>query len=524
MKIENLKILIVNDFAPMRRIIQNDLQIKKYKHFFSAANGLEAIQICEKEIIDLIITGWNMPVMGGLELVKHIRSAAQTQHIPILMITSETDSAQVNGAILAGVNDFIVKPFTPANLYQKLDLIFSGKSPFIKKEPERHQITTISNSPIEKQVPEVTGKGDTKILVVDDLSSNIDIIVGILKGSYKIHAATNGKKALKIAAAMPLPDLILLDIMMPEMDGMEVCRQLKNNPMTMDIPVIFLTAKTDAKTAVEGFSLGAVDYITKPFNPELLKARVRNHIELKQSKDGLKHQVDNLMKMARLHEDVERISQQDLKKPLGFIIKQLSSMQNNKLVDIQVKQSIKEVEASAITILDIVNNSLNLYKMETNNYQLISEMVDIVNILTKVIDDVPLLFSDEIKDKNIKIELNIMADENMMAKGEELLCYSLFSNLIKNTIEIADAGEKITISVSVQDQIIICIHNQAEIAQQIQSSFFNKYTGNGKQQGTGSGAYAAKLMTEVQNGSIEFASSFADGTRLIVKLPGWDLK
>ena len=522
MKTENLKILIVNDLAPMRRMIHNDLQIKNYKHFFSAANGLEALQICEKEIIDLIITGWNMPVMDGLELVKRIRSATETQHIPILMITSETDSAQVNEAILAGVNDFIVKPFTPGNLYQKLDLIFAGKSPFIKRELKRHQITTISDSPIEKHIPEVTDKGDTKILVVDDISSNIDIIVGILKSSYKIHAATNGKKALKIAATMPLPDLILLDIMMPEMDGMEVCRQLKNNPMTMDIPVIFLTAKTDAKTAVEGFSLGAVDYIIKPVNPELLKARVLNHIELKQSKDSLKNQVDTLMKMARLHENVERLSQQDIKKPLGFIINQLALIQNNQLVDVQVRELIKEVETSAITILDSVNNSLNLYKMETNNYQLTPEAVDIIKVITKVIDDFSLLFLEEIKAENIKIEFKVLDDGNMMVKGEELLCYSLLSHLIKNAFAASDAGEKISISVTVQDKVIICIHDQAEIPQQIQSSFFNKHVGNGKNQGTGSGTYSAKLMTEVQNGSIEFTSSFEEGTRLIVKLPGWD--
>jgi PleD family two-component response regulator len=514
MKIENIQILIVNDFAPMRRIIQNDLQIKNYKHFFSVANGLEAIQICKKEAIDLIITGWNMPVMSGLELIKQIRSVVETQHIPVLMITSETDSTQLNEAILAGVNDFIVKPFTPAVLYQKLDLIFSGQSPIIKTESTR------SDAPIEEiPIPGITNKGETKILVVDDVSSNIDIIVGVLKDSYKIQAATNGKKALEIAATIPLPDLILLDIMMPEMDGMEVCRQLKNNPMTMDIPVIFLTAKTDAKTAVEGFSLGAVDYITKPVNPDLLKARVLNHIELKKSKDSLKNQVGTLMKMARLREDVERLSQQDIKKPLGFIINQLDSIQNNQLVDIQVRKLIKEVEISAVTILDSINNSLDLYKIETNNYQLIPEAVDIIKIISKVIDDCSLLFSAEINAKNLKIELKTTPDDNMVVKGDELLCYSLLSNLIKNAVEASDIDEKINISVVVQEQIIICVHYEAELPQQIQSSFFNKHIGHGKQQGIDVGGYAAKLMTEVQNGNIELNSSFEEGTRLIVKLP-----
>ena len=112
-----------------------------------------------------------------------------------------------------------------------------------------------------------------------------------------------------------MPDLILLDIMMPEMDGMEVCRQLKNNPLTMDIPVIFLTAKTDVETAVEGFSLGAIDYISKPVNPLLLQARVRNHIKLKKSQDELKAQVSTLLEMARLRDELVRLNQPEIKTP-----------------------------------------------------------------------------------------------------------------------------------------------------------------------------------------------------------------
>jgi sigma-B regulation protein RsbU (phosphoserine phosphatase) len=124
------------------------------------------------------------------------------------------------------------------------------------------------------------------ILAVDDTPENLDVVKGILVDDYTIKVAVHGKIALKIAESQS-PDLILLDIMMPEMDGYEVCRRLKENPATRDIPVIFLTAKGETADEAEGFRIGAADYILKPVNPPLLKARVKTHLALKQSIDEL---------------------------------------------------------------------------------------------------------------------------------------------------------------------------------------------------------------------------------------------
>ena len=117
------------------------------------------------------------------------------------------------------------------------------------------------------------------VLVVDDATENIDVIVGLLKDQYRVKAAINGIKALKIVDKNP-PDLILLDIMMPEMDGYEVITNLKSNASTREIPVIFLTGKTEVSDETKGFELGAIDYISKPFNPAVVKARVNTHMEL----------------------------------------------------------------------------------------------------------------------------------------------------------------------------------------------------------------------------------------------------
>jgi putative two-component system response regulator len=128
------------------------------------------------------------------------------------------------------------------------------------------------------------------ILVVDDTPDNLTLMSGLLKDAYKVKVANGGEKALKIAQSDAPPDLILLDVMMPEIDGYEVCQQLKNDAKTREIPVIFLTAKTEVTDETKGLELGAVDYITKPISPPIVMARVKTHLAMKKMQDCLRNQ------------------------------------------------------------------------------------------------------------------------------------------------------------------------------------------------------------------------------------------
>lgn len=131
--------------------------------------------------------------------------------------------------------------------------------------------------------------GKCTVLVVDDTPDNLSLMSNLLRTDYKVKLATSGERALQIVAGESKPDLILLDIMMPEMDGYEVLRRLQFNPDTEDIPVIFLTAMSASEDESVGLELGAVDYITKPINPAIVMARVRNHLQLKRARDFLSH-------------------------------------------------------------------------------------------------------------------------------------------------------------------------------------------------------------------------------------------
>ena len=119
------------------------------------------------------------------------------------------------------------------------------------------------------------------ILIVDDSPENLLVLTELLSPHYRVLAAQSGEKCLRIVSADPKPDLILLDVMMPGMDGYEVCRQLQQDPQTRNIPIIFLTAKASVEDEEFGLGLGAVDYITKPINGEIVKARVRNHLKFR---------------------------------------------------------------------------------------------------------------------------------------------------------------------------------------------------------------------------------------------------
>jgi phosphoserine phosphatase RsbU/P len=150
--------------------------------------------------------------------------------------------------------------------------------------------------------PQLAPDAQKLILVVDDTPLNIGVISGALKDTYKTKVATNGEKALALASAEDKPDLILLDIMMPGMDGYEVCTRLKADPATREIPVIFLTGQTSAEDETRGFEVGGVDYVHKPFSPAVVKARVRSHILLREARAQLASQLlalNDELEMAR---------------------------------------------------------------------------------------------------------------------------------------------------------------------------------------------------------------------------------
>ena len=151
---------------------------------------------------------------------------------------------------------------------------------------------------------ELTNLKKPTVLIVDDTAENIHLLMALLVDKYKVKAANNGEKALKIAFSDAKPDIILLDVVMPEVDGLEVCRQLKENPDTANIPIIFITANTSHSDEIQGFAIGAVDYITRPFNPPVVLSRIKAQLALYQQNKQLEY----LVKERTLEIETTRLS------------------------------------------------------------------------------------------------------------------------------------------------------------------------------------------------------------------------
>ncbi len=352
------------------------------------------------------------------------------------------------------------------------------------------------------------------ILVVDDVEANIDILVETLGDDYDITVAMDGPTALE-AIEESLPDLILLDIMMPGMDGYEVCRRLKADEKAKNIPVIFITAKSEVEDETKGFECGAVDYITKPVSPPIVKARVKTHLALRQARTTLEVQNRELIEAALLREDVDKIMRHDLKGPLSSILgfSQLMIMDGN-LEDEHLK-FVKFIESSGLKMLNMINLSMDLFKMERGTYQLQPASVDLFALARRIGAEVQTLA----RSKKIDIQVIKLSSEAACAAwAEELLCYSMMVNLLKNAVEASPGNETVNLTLDSDTEPQFAIHNRGAVPPEIRDRFFDKYITAGKTGGTGLGTYSAQLMAETMGGTISMTTSEEEGTTIIVRL------
>jgi len=358
------------------------------------------------------------------------------------------------------------------------------------------------------------------ILIVDDNPQGIDIIGEILKPYYRRQVALSGEKALAIAASDPQPDLILLDVMMPGLDGYEVCRKLKADEKTKDIPVIFITAKNQIEDEAKGLEIGAVDYITKPVIPLILLARIKTHLELKKAREDLLKQNEILKENVLLREDVDRITRHDLKTPLSGIIGFPDAIKMAGDLNEEQLEMLDMIEESGYKMLDMINLSLDLYKMETGKYRFEPMPVNLLAVVNKIFKEI----RDEVETRELSIKVLFRGEpanehDVFLIKGEELLCYSMLSNLIKNAVEASPTGAQVELAMVPGESAIIRIHNTGSVPLEIRETFFEKYSTSGKSGGTGLGTYSAKLIAETLGGDIRLETSDEAGTTIILVLP-----
>ncbi len=328
------------------------------------------------------------------------------------------------------------------------------------------------------------------ILIVDDVPKNLQVLGNILNSKgYHFTPATNGKQALKIIEKRH-PDLILLDIMMPEMDGYEVCEILKNSPITKDIPVIFLTARTETEDIIRGFELGGVDYITKPFSSTELLARIRTHLEI--------------LRVSNERKELLHVLCHDLANPFASIVSALEIIKDYDTFE-RLKKYLSTAAGNGLKIIDLVRK---IRALEDNKIKLELKTVN----LKKAIDESLLMLEQKFTKKNIELIADIDPDLTVFTEKTSFL-NSVISNILTNAIKFSFPDSKVIIKAAqVGDMVTISIRDFGlGMSEQLQKDIFDmkKTTsriGTDGEVGTGFGMPLVKKFIHAYGGKIEVFS------------------
>lgn len=287
------RILIVDDVNENLHALMN---ILRDTYAIVAANsGEKALELAQRQPRpDLILLDIKMPGMDGYSVLARLKANPATAGIPVIFVTALSEAADEARGLTLGVADYISKPVNPELLHLRV------RTQLELQRHRKNSVTLDSTQPPDPQHP-------ASLLVVDDVPENIHELLEALKDDYRIMVANSGAKALEVMLGATPPDLVLLDIMMPGMDGYEVCRRIKATPVGNRIPVIFVTVVDATQQKVRGFDLGGADYITKPFDIDEVRARVRTHLELSRLRRTLEQLVTQRTALLDKSEEKYRI-------------------------------------------------------------------------------------------------------------------------------------------------------------------------------------------------------------------------
>lgn len=374
------------------------------------------------------------------------------------------------------------------------------------------------------------------ILVVDDIPDNLLIFgMALRKTGYEVVIESEARKVLNIAMELK-PDIILLDILMPEMDGYRVCEQLKSDNETKDIPVIFLTARSNPDDVIKGFKIGASDYIIKPFSVQEAVARIITHIELKRQRDLNYQYIDQLKLANQMLSQAEKellelnaskdkffsIISHDLRNPLqGFLgLTDLVVAEFEDFTPEDLKTAVQEINNSAKRLNKLLENLLTWSRLQIGKIKF-----EPVEINLKILaDEVIKMFQDTASNKNIKIINKVSPDSNIFS--DRFSIETIMRNLVSNAIKYSYSNGEVIIGennvngylkIMVLDNGIGMTGDEISKILRIDSDFTRIGTNN--ETGTGLGLILCKDLAEKLGGKIDVSSEKGKGTTFSLILP-----
>ncbi len=341
------------------------------------------------------------------------------------------------------------------------------------------------------------------ILAIDDVALNLDLLVDILDPFYNVSATISGKDAL-IMMEENIPDLILLDIMMPEMDGYEVCERIKKNKNWENIPIIFLTAKNETEDIVRAYKLGAADYLSKPFNPPVLLARVKAHLEIYESRDIIKKQ--NAEQKELLH-----VLCHDLTNPFASVLSVLNSIDAENFNE--YSELLKKSAENGLGIIALIRQ---MRKLEEKPL-----VLDSISLYDSLLESLNML-DTKFKNKNISVKLEVEKKVKILAEKTSLI-NSVLNNILTNAIKFSHPYGIIEITFRKQGEKIILLLKDYGIGipKKMLNILFNvnqsvSRKGTDGEEGTGFGMPLVRKFMSEYGGKIDIESVENEGTTIIL--------
>ncbi len=366
---------------------------------------------------------------------------------------------------------------------------------------------------------------DYKILIVDDVKANVMLLKALVKkNDFQIIEAYDGKQALEIFEAHK-PDLILLDIMMPILDGYQVLEKIRTGDINNDVSVILITALDNKEEVVKGFSAGANDYISKPFNNKELEARIRHQISLIAAKQEIDKKTKDLISAIKNRDKLYSVIAHDLRSPLSsvkMILNLLLSELKNCGISNDLYELLDESNRTTENLFILLDNLLKWTKNQIGKLHLSIQKIDIIGITHGLIG----LYSLMTQGKNIEINV-ISNSESIEIYSDTDIFKTIIRNLLSNAIKFSYSGSKIYISIDEKnDSVEICVEDfgcgisperQALILADKEIGYTSYGTNN--EEGSGLGLNLCKEFTEKLGGKIWFESELNKGSKFYISLP-----
>jgi len=388
------------------------------------------------------------------------------------------------------------------------------------------------------------------ILVVDDNPTNLEILDHALtQEGYKVRIEAEGLNVIK-QARLSIPDLILLDIMLPDLNGFEVCKQLKADPLTEGIPIIFMTALADPVDKIKGLNLGAVDYITKPFQKEELLARVRGHVQLRQLNKTLELQNQQLIELknelenrvaertAELSQALEKekelnqlksrfitMASHEFRTPLAIISSSSGILQNfsDRLSEKRKQEHLETIQNTIKHIIQVLDDVLMINQAEAEKIEVKLEPLDIIKFCRHLKEQIEASFTSHGIDFYIDLGDEIFSNYQLVLVDKKLL-RQIITNLLTNAIKYSPDHNLVNFSLSRKDnQLIFKIIDHGigiPATDQVHLfEYFQRGSNVGTLPGTGLGLSIVKKCVDLHQGEITFHSELGKGTVFTVILP-----